>query len=99
MKKQVYLFEYNVPAENHSEGRTDLYISCQAEWFGTYYDTSKRPVIINNSPIFSRLSNLELYFVKDWYILIRDIEEIAQDHFIDLNKPKHAVDLAEQTLN
>lgn len=98
MKTKVYFFQYNLPVENSKNGETDCFIDCAAEWNGSFYHSTKRPVVINEGPIFSRLTNYHLMVVKDWNKVLRDVERIAQEYFSDLVKPKNVVELAEQSV-
>lgn len=78
--KHIYFFQYNVPAENHINNKTDFYVSICAEWSGDYWG-DKAPLVYTH-PIL--LTKVELRTVRNWNLLLNDIELIGEKHFADI---------------
>ncbi len=77
----VHLFQWNIPADNQTSGRTDRYINVIAEWNSDSFFSDGKPMCYTN-PV--NLTWFEVGLVKDWGTAIWQIKKIAENHFAEL---------------
>jgi hypothetical protein len=76
--KHVHFFQYNVPADNHSTGRTDIYIDVIGTWHAESFYSDGRPITI---AVGANLTFYDCLQVSDWHKAYREITAIVQNHF------------------
>jgi len=86
-----HFFQYELPAENHREGKTGHVIDIIATWDGFMISNKPYPFIRYNL-----ITKNDLFAVKDWYKVDMACEEIAKEHFIPLVKQQKIKDAQEQ---
>jgi hypothetical protein len=74
--RYVHFFQYNLPAENHFNNKTDYFIDVIADFHGSFFNDG-RPMV----NAFPQVSTIDLYVVNDWRKVLKDIGEIAEAHF------------------
>jgi hypothetical protein len=82
-EKRITEFDYNLPAENCLTGEPDVYIKASAEWRKGAFYPDGRPIVIFYGPVMTHLTINLLLTVKDWHLVFKDIELMAQDWFMD----------------
>ena len=80
---RTYNFQYNVPAEIHSMGKSDHYIECTAQWNKGSFYPSGEPMVMFEGPVMEKLTRYDLLIVTNWGKLMRDVATIAQEYFKD----------------
>jgi hypothetical protein len=83
MQLYTHFFQYNIPAENHAQGKTDDYINVIATWHTNNTFSDGTPMVAT-SPV--NLSFYDCIKVKNWNAVTRDIDKIAESHFVHIAK-------------
>jgi hypothetical protein len=81
--QHIHFFQYNLPAENHFNSKTDHYVSVIAHWHNAFYDDAETRPIVSVKPM---PESIDFLVVKDWRIVLRDAEKIAEAHFAEVAK-------------
>lgn len=87
-------FQYNIPADNESVGRTNSFIDVVVTWNGKDYFHDGRPMIHVEGCNFSFYDALK---VNDWFKAHSDIEKIANEKFAEIAR-QEKINKAKETL-
>lgn len=94
MNYQPFLFNYNIPADNHVAEWPDKFICVYAEYTHTSSNGDANACVRLVNPLLYQVSQ-----IKDWKKAANEIEQIAQQHFqrlVDLDRRLQAEDTLRQ---